>query len=127
MAKGPIRIGIMSREEYAQRTLAIARGERRRGRNEPTVWFESWKSLAEVLSEPNQELLRLIEMHRPQSLQELERISGRKSSNLSRTLKTLEQHKLVSLQKNKGRLVPRARATHFQVDLRIDQPPRVVS
>ncbi len=112
-----MKVGIMSRERYIQRTLAIARGTYKPGAGEPKVWFESMKSLAEVLSEPNQRLLTLIEEHKPQSLHELERLSGRKAGNLSRTLRTLESHGLVTLQKRNRRLIPSVRATRFQVQL----------
>ncbi|MCC5809428.1 MAG: MarR family transcriptional regulator [Ectothiorhodospiraceae bacterium] len=100
-----------------QRTLEIARGTYKPGAGEPKAWFESMKSLAEVLSEPNQHLLALIEEHQPQSLNELEKLSGRKAANLSRTLRTLESHGLVDLRKRNRRLIPTVRATRFQVDL----------
>lgn len=119
MAKQTLRIGIISRQDYAKRTLAIARGERKRSSREPTVWFESLKSMAEVLSESNQELLRLIEQHKPQSLHDLAQISGRRTSNLSRTLKTLESHGLVNIKKVSGRTVPRARATSFRMEMEL--------
>lgn len=117
MAKAIMKVGIMSRERYVQRTLEIARGTYKPHAGEPKVWFESMKSLAEVLSEPNQRLLTLIEDHKPQSLHELERLSGRKAANLSRTLRTLESHGLVELQKRNRRLIPSVRATRFQVNL----------
>lgn len=36
-----MKIGIMSKENYKQRTIAIARGEYKPRKNEPKVWFES--------------------------------------------------------------------------------------
>lgn len=53
-------IGIISREEYAKRTIAIAKGVYKPKPNEPKVWFESVKSLSQVLSNENHALLRLI-------------------------------------------------------------------
>ncbi|MDY0320773.1 MAG: hypothetical protein RBR23_03465 [Arcobacteraceae bacterium] len=50
-------IGIMSKEQYKQRTIAIAKGIYKPKANEPKVWFESIKSLAQVLSNENQHLL----------------------------------------------------------------------
>jgi len=117
MPKKALKLGIMSREQFKQRTMAIARGAYVPNRNEPKVWFESIKSFAGVLDEKNQQLLALIEAHRPQSLHELEALSGRKSSNLSRTLKTMESCGLVRLDRVNGRLIPRAEATRFQVDI----------
>ena len=45
MASKVMKIGIMSREDYKHRTIAIARGEYKPRKNEPKVWFESMESL----------------------------------------------------------------------------------
>lgn len=119
MAKRVVKVGILSRAEYVQRTLAMVRGERKPAQNEPKIWFESLKSLAQVLSEQNQMLLGLIERRQPQSLNELEAWTGRRASNLSRTLKTLERHGLVELRREHKRLIPTVVATCFQVDVEI--------
>lgn len=71
-------VGIISREEYVKRTIAIAKGAYKPKPNEPKVWFESVKSLSQVLSNENQALLKLIIEKKPQSLAELEKISHRK-------------------------------------------------
>ena len=111
-----MKVGVISRDEYQKRTIAIARGEYKPKKNEPKIWFESIKSLSQVLSSENLELLRLIIQHNPRSLAELERISARKKSNLSRTLKTLENYGVVELPKEKGRMVPKVKATDFKVE-----------
>ena len=113
-------VGIMSRSEYIKRTVAIARGDYKPGPNEPKIWFESIKSLSQVLSNENQALLKLIIDYQPQSLTELEKISHRKKSNLSRTLKTLENYGIVSLNKVSGKLVPAVKATDFKVEFGIN-------
>lgn len=109
-------VGIMSREAYKQRTLAIARGKYKLKKNEPKIWFESLKSMAQILSNENRVLLRLILEKKPASLAELEMISGRKKSNLSRTLKTLERYGIVALHREKNRMVPEVKATEFKVE-----------
>lgn len=109
-------VGIMSREEYKNRTIAIAKGIYKPKKNEPKIWFESIKSLSQVLSNENQTLLKLIIEHKPQSLTELEGISHRKKSNLSRTLKTLENYGIVSLDRKEGRVIPTVQATDFKVE-----------
>ena len=109
-------VGIISQEDYKKRTIAIAKGEYKPKENEPKVWFESIKSLSQVLSNENQELLKQIIEHKPTSLTELEEISQRKKSNLSRTLKTLERYGIVSLNKEKGKLVPVVNASNFKVE-----------
>ena len=111
-----MKVGVISRDEYQKRTIAIAKGEYKPKKDEPKIWFESIKSLSQVLSNENLELLRLIIRHNPRSLAELERISARKKSNLSRTLKTLENYGVVELPKEKGRMVPKVKATDFKVE-----------
>ena len=72
MTKKTIKIGIISRGNYKNRTIAIARGKYKPRRGEPKVWFESVQSMAQVLSSENQELLRIIEEKKPESLKQLE-------------------------------------------------------
>lgn len=109
-------VGIMSKADYIKRTIAIAKGEYKPKANEPKVWFESIKSLAQILSNENQELLKIIDEKHPKSLTELESLTGRKKSNLSRTLKTLERYGIVELQKEKNNLIPKVNATDFRVE-----------
>lgn len=110
-----LNVGIMSRQDYMRRTIAIAKGEYKPQSDEPKIWFESLKSMAQVLSDENQALLDLIIRHKPESLAELEQLSHRKKPNLSRTLKTLERYGVVELNKQAGRLVPTVKATDFRV------------
>ncbi|WP_224962741.1 HVO_A0114 family putative DNA-binding protein [Geomonas subterranea] len=112
-----IYIGVMSRKEYVARTIAIAKGEYVPKPNEPKVWFESTRSMAEVLSNDNRELLALIASKKPNSLKDLEVISGRKVSNLSRTLKRMEKFGIVTLQKNKKQVRPVVNATNVKINI----------
>lgn len=48
-----LRIGIADYGQMKERTLAIARGDYRPARGEPTVWFTSLETMAKVLSEKN--------------------------------------------------------------------------
>jgi len=111
-----IAVGIMTKEEYKQRTIDIAKGIYVPKKNEPKVWFESMKSMSQILSNENQALLKMILEHKPKSLKELETLTGRAKSNLSRTLKTLERYGIVELQKLDRALVPKVKATHFKVE-----------
>ena len=121
MPENVIKIGIMSKEGYKQRTIAIAKGAYIPKHNEPKVWFESLQSMAQVLNSENQRLLQLIMDEHPQSLKELELLSGRSSSNLSRTLKTMARYGIVELKKNSRCIVPRVKASDFQVEFGIKQ------
>jgi len=55
-----LKVGIIPYEEMKVRTIAIARGELKPSHDEPKVFFNSLKSLANVLSEENKQLLRLL-------------------------------------------------------------------
>lgn len=114
-----LHVGVMSREDYKKRTIAIAKGEYTPKKNEPKVWFESVKSIGQILSSENQELLKLIMISKPKSLTELEQISGRKKSNLSRTLRTLERYGIVELGKDNNCIVPKVKATDFHIEFGI--------
>jgi len=116
MAAKVLRVGIISKGEYRKRTIALAKGKYKPRKDEPKIWFESVKSMAQVLSSENQELLRLILEKKPHSLADLENLSGRKKANLSRTLKTLERYGVVVLKKEKNRIVPVVKATDFKVE-----------
>lgn len=116
MACKVMKVGIMSREEYRERTLAIAKGEYKPKPGEPKIWFESLQSMAQVLSSENQELLRIIVEQKPNSIKELEVATGRKSSNLSRTLKLMARFGIVDLAKENKTIRPIVKATDFQVE-----------
>ena len=116
MATRVLKIGIISKEDYIKRTIAIAKGEYKSRKDEPKIWFESTKSMSQILSTENQKLLRTILENKPDSITELERITNRKKSNLSRTLKTLEKYGIVELKKIKGKIMPKVKATDFRVE-----------
>ena len=110
-----LRVGIASYEDMKARTMAVARGEHRIGRNEPKIWFTSTESFAKVLSDGNRRLLAIIAEKAPASLDELAELTGRAKSNLSRTLKTMEGYGLVRLTRGeRGRIAPRV--THDRVE-----------
>ena len=71
-------IGIMSQEKMRERVLAIARGEIKPKSSDPKIWFTSIRSLAEVLSDDNRGLLRVIQERKPDSVSSLAEIAGRK-------------------------------------------------
>ncbi len=108
-------IGIMSQDNIRKRVLAIARGEYKPKRNEPKVWFPSMKSVAEVLSDQNRALLKMIAEIQPESLAELAHAAGRQPSNLSRTLKTMEHYGFVELKRKSKSVKPIVRATGFEI------------
>jgi len=108
-------IGIMPQEEIRTRMLAIARGEYKPKPGEPKVWFTSMKSLAEVLSDENRALLKVISETNPESISDLAETTGRKPGNLSRTLKTMSNYGIVEMRREKRRVRPIAKATEFRI------------
>lgn len=114
-----LKVGIASPAQMKARTLAIARGEVKPRQTDPKVWFNSIESFARVLSERNRELLSIISRSHPQSLSELETLSGRAKPNLSRTLHTMARYGLVDLKKgDRGAIVATTR--YDQVELAVD-------
>jgi len=98
--------------------MAIAKGEYTPKRGEPKVWFTSIESFAKVLSRRNIELLQIIEEHQPVGYRELEELSGRKISNLSRTLRTMERYGLVRLEEGPERkIIPHALYSNIELKL----------
>lgn len=106
----------MPKEQLNKRVIDIAAGRYKPGKDEPKVWFSSLKSVAEVLNERNIQLLEIINQSHPESLSELSKLTGRHTSNLSRTLKTLEKHQIVSLVKKNRSIAPVVIADQFKID-----------
>lgn len=108
-------IGIMSQEKIRERMYAIARGEYKPKPSEPKIWFTSMKSLAEVLSDDNRALLHVIKDAQPKSISSLAEMTGRKPSNLSRTLKTMSNYGIVEMRRENKHVRPIVKATDFQI------------
>lgn len=108
-------IGVMPQEKIRARMIAIAKGEYKPKPGEPKIWFTSMKSVAEVLSDQNRALLKVIRETNPESVAMLAKITGRQPSNLSRTLKTMSRYGLVDLRREKTQLRPVVTATDFWI------------
>ena len=115
MKQKVLNIGIISYQDYKKRSLAIAKGKYRPQSDEPKIWFESLQSMAQVLSNENQLLLKTILERKPESLKELEEATGRSSSNLSRTLRTMARYGIVKMEKVNRNIKPVVEATDFSV------------
>jgi len=111
-------IGVMPEANIRQRMLAIVKGEYKPEAGEPKIWFTSVNALAQVLSNENIELLRLMDEQKPESLTELAEISGRQKSNLSVTLKTLSSRGFVRLEKQGRGVKPVALFTDFDIQVK---------
>lgn len=113
-----LKVGIASYDEMKALTMAVARGQRKLAPHEPRVWFPSTESFAKVLSAGNRDLLSIIAGKAPGSLEELAQLTGRKKSNLSRTLKTMANYGLVRLERGpRGRIA--AKVVHDRIELEL--------
>lgn len=120
-----LRVGIASYEQMKARTVAIAQGEYRPAADEPKVWFPSAESFARVLSDRNRALLGVIAESTPESLTRLAELTGRKKSNLSRTLKTMERYGFVHLNRGaRGSVIPRVPYQRISLTLQLSTPGR---
>ncbi len=126
MPNKAMKVGIISKQDYIKRTLAIAKGDYKPRDDEPKIWFESIQSLAQVLSTENQKLLQTIIQHEPRSITQLESLTHRNKSNLSRTLKTMERYGIVELKKEKSRVFPRVKVTEFNVEFGLNYSSFVI-
>jgi predicted transcriptional regulator len=115
-----LKVGIAHRSFVFQYMRDVVAGRRRRTADDPDIWFSSLESFAKILSEKNRALLALIADKQPSSLDELAALSGRAKSNLSRTLRTMEQYGLVRLEKGEGRkLSPRVTFDRVELMLKV--------
>jgi predicted transcriptional regulator len=119
MSAKVIKVGVMPADAIQQRMIDIAAGRVSPKRGEPKIWFHSLKSATEILSDSNRELLKMIVEEKPRSYQELANMSGRKPSNLGRTLKTLEQYGIVSIKRTAHAKMPVAKAFNFDIQARM--------
>ena len=108
-------VGIMPQEKIRERVLAIARGDYKPKATEPKIWFTSMRSLAEVLSDDNRALLKVIQEAKPQSISSLADITGRKPGNLSRTLKTMSNFGFVEMKRENKHVRPIVKGTDFRI------------
>ena len=108
-------VGILPQEKIRERMLAIARGDYKPKTTDPKIWFTSMRSLAEVLSDDNRALLKVIQEAKPQSISSLADITGRKPGNLSRTLKTMSNYGFVEMRRENKYVRPIVKGTDFRI------------
>lgn len=107
----------MPSDKFQQRVIDIAAGRIKPKQGEPKIWFHSMKSLAEVLSDSNRALLKIIAEQNPNTITELAEISGREPSNLGRTLKMFERYGFIKMQQAARSKRPIAQYTDFDISV----------
>ncbi|MCS3432062.1 MarR family transcriptional regulator [Klebsiella sp. BIGb0407] len=111
-------IGVMPEEQIRKRMLSIVTGEHKPESGEPKIWFTSINAIGQILSNDNIALLRLIDEQKPETITELAERVGRKKSNLSVTLKTLQSYGFVRLEKQGKSVKPIALFTDFDIQIK---------
>lgn len=111
-----MKVGIATREEIQKRTIDIAAGRLKPKASDPKIWFTSIRSASALLSEENRALLKTIDKEQPDSVVELAELTGRKQSNLSRTLNTMSKYGFVELRKLDRKVKPIAKTTKFLIE-----------
>ncbi|MCA6981596.1 MULTISPECIES: helix-turn-helix domain-containing protein [Pectobacterium] len=105
----------MSETDGRKRCVVGIRGQMEDPAYPVDIWFDSLKSVANVLSIENQQLLKVVAEHDPKTITELAVLTGRAVSNVSRTLKTLKKYDLVTLIRSKNTLSARINHQEFVV------------
>lgn len=113
----------MSRKDFMKRSIAIAKGEYKPKKGEPKVWFESLQTMAQVLSDENRNLLYTIIKEKPESIQSLAELTGRKKSNVSRTLKKMRQYGIVGFKVKNRAKKPIVNYTDFKLEVALNTYP----
>ncbi|MGN7612860.1 HVO_A0114 family putative DNA-binding protein [Magnetococcales bacterium HHB-1] len=96
-----LKIGILSYKELKERNLAIAKGDYIPSEDDPKVWFTSEESFSQIIGS-NRLLLEIMVHAQPTTISDLAKKANRRPSNVSRTLKTLEQYGVVKMVAGKG-------------------------
>jgi len=79
-------VGIASYEDMKRWTMDVASGKVKPCKDAPRIWFPSLKAAADLFTDDNRQLLRVIAERHPASISELERFSNCMPSNLSSTI-----------------------------------------
>ena|ERR1035437_1298173 len=111
-----LKVGIASVPQRRARALAIAAGTRKRGDDEPHVWFPTVAAMARVLSDENMALLKALREQQPDSMDSLAKVVGKQTPNVSRSLHTMAEYGLVKFIKKGRTVTPQATFEHLSVD-----------
>lgn len=108
---------IIGHAELRAEMGAVARGERPAPADAGRTSFNSVEALTRLLTPENRQLLATIRDNKPQSVAELAELTGRASSNLTRTLEKLCAAGLVRMQQIGRRKAPQATVGRILVEI----------
>lgn len=93
-------------DDFVKTGEAIERGEKLKRVKGPEVYFTSFEALRKVLTPKRLELLHIIKMKKPPSINELARMAKRDLKNVSDDVTYLEQVGLIERKKTANRTAP---------------------
>lgn len=93
-------------DDFVKTGEAIERGEKVKPVKGPEVYFTSFEALRKVLTPRRLELLHIIKMKKPASINELARMAKRDLKNVADDVKYLEQVGLIERKKTANRTAP---------------------
>src|SRR5574340_763562 len=103
-----IKIGIKdlktALKEFAERADAIERGKT--AKKEAGVYFTSFEAFRKILTPKRLELLHIIKIQKPSSINELARMAKRDVKNVAEDVKYLEQIGLIEKKKTDNKTAP---------------------
>ncbi len=92
--------------DTVKKAEAIERGEKLRPVKGPEVYFTSFEALRKVLTPKRLELLHIIKIKKPSSINELARMAKRDLKNVADDVKYLEQVGLIEKKETAKRTTP---------------------
>lgn len=103
-----IKIGIKdvrtALKEFAEKAEAIGRGEAVKKEN--GVYFTSFEAFRKILTPRRLELLHIIKVRKPSSINELARVAKRDVKNIAEDVKYLEQIGLIEKKQTNNKIAP---------------------
>lgn len=108
---------VQSFEQLMAEMKAVARGDRGAPADAAAASVESSEALVRLLTPENRALLGMIETKHPQSIAELQTISGRKGPNLTRTLAKLEAAGIVTMETSNRRKAPKVVTRRIVIEI----------
>ena len=108
---------VQSLDQLEAQMRQVARGEMRAPADAAKPSFNSVEALVRLLTPANRQFLAVIRDSKPQSVEELARLTGRASPNVTRTLAKLEAAGLVRVQKIGRRKVASPAIKKLRVDI----------
>ena len=112
-----MKVKIQSHADLRKEMKAVASGKQAAPKDAGAPSVESVETLLRLLTPKNRELLAIIRDRKPRSIAELAEMTGRKPSNVTRTLGKLEAIGFVRMKTVKHRKVPTAAVRAFRISI----------